>query len=185
MAARPPPLPAPRPVGRCYTASVHSRLQLAVSMETASIAPSHWSAALPCPHLPPSLYGAKPAPRPAAIFAKGGGGGGAVASSAAIFVQGTGPSPRRRRRRKPFASPGLVRLLSRAAIAPRPAPSTAVGWMAGTVPSATGGRGGAANGARQRGDVSPPRDVTRPEAAGGGRDGRDEPAGVAGAGAGP
>jgi len=95
-AARPPPQPAPRPVGRRYAASVHSRLQLAVSMETASNAAPHWSVPLPCPRLPPSLCGAQPAPRPAATFVKGD--GGAVAPLATIFVRGTGPSPRRRRR---------------------------------------------------------------------------------------
>lgn len=41
----PPPLPAPRPAGRCRAASVHPHSPLAVSMATVSNAAAHWPAA--------------------------------------------------------------------------------------------------------------------------------------------
>lgn len=71
----PPPLPAPRPAGRCHAASVHPHSPLAVSTATASNATVHWPAAQHAlagrhlcvgqgaPHCGRGCRGAAPSPR--------------------------------------------------------------------------------------------------------------------------
>lgn len=76
----PPPLPAPRPAGRCHAASVHPHSPLAVSTATASNAIVHWPAAQPSPaaifvwgkeHDAEGVAAEGQCPRPASIFVKG------------------------------------------------------------------------------------------------------------------